>query len=84
MGGNDNFCRAPAGDANIGPISPIGPVAKAVGQVGHTKTPARIYAYRGVVVRCVRYAEASFANFSVPSTLVNFQPSQSPPSIAVS
>ena len=26
---------------------------------------------------------ASFANFSVPSTLVNFQPSQSPPLIAV-
>ena len=40
------------------------------------------YGQKPLRARFGRYA--SFANFSVPSTLVNFQPSQAPPSIAVS
>ena len=46
----------------------------------HTKTPT-VFAVG--VVRVVFYA-VIFANFSVPPTLVNFQPSQSPPLISVS
>jgi len=49
---------------------------------GHKKPRPRDSRGRGVGFMPVSYA--SFANFSVPSTLVNFQPSQSPPLIAVS